>query len=105
MRGCMLHDQIAKWKNIISVCSFYRPPASSTTVMTDSSKTLETLYTDYLVIGGDFNILELLWNDPSSSVGAIYAAAWEMLDIFNSFSLTRMVKQSTRQNDILDFFF
>lgn len=43
----------------LSVCSFYRAPTNSTTVMSDFSKTTETVNTDYLALGGDFNIPEL----------------------------------------------
>lgn len=88
----------------LSVCSFYRPPTSSTAVMTDFSKTLETVNTDYLVIGGDFNIPELSWNNQFPNSRATSAVAKEMLNMLSNFSLTQMVTEGTRQNNILDLF-
>lgn len=86
----------------LSVCSFYRPPGSRLHVLSDLTDMIETVKTDCLVIGSDFNIPEINWGSECASSRATTALGKEMLTLCNSYSLSQLVLQPTRGNNVLD---
>lgn len=89
----------------LSVCSFYRPPGSKVNVLGELADAIDTVSTDYLFIGGDFNLPEINWTlaDPSSS--ACSQSSKEMFTICRLFELTQLVLEPTRATNVLDLLF
>lgn len=86
----------------VSLCSFYRPPSSTANVLYELIDAVETVKTDYVIIGGDFNLPEVNWahHGPTSSGQSELTRA--IIELCGTCDLTQMVLQPTRGNIILD---
>lgn len=59
------------------------------------------------MLGGDFNLPNVDWEDGSVKSNPQYTAAinWKTIDIANDLNLTQMLMESTQQGNILDLLF
>lgn len=86
----------------LTLCSFYRPPGSSANVIVELSEMVETIQTDCLIIGGDFNVPEVSWNRYMLQTGVVTGVGREMINMVRTFALTQIVEEPTRGNNIFD---
>lgn len=89
----------------LSVCSFYRPPTGSTKEFSEFTATATKIASDYVVVGGDFNLPDLDWNEQPIASGSSLSFKSEMADFMNLLSLKQTVLKPTRGGHILDLFF
>ena len=73
----------------------------------NNSKKLSGIDGKYVLLGGDFNLPDIDWEEGSVKSNPHYTAAinWKMIDIANDFNLTQIVSEPTRQGNILDLLF
>ncbi|CAN7981266.1 unnamed protein product [Ixodes pacificus] len=62
---------------------------------------VETIQTDCLIIGGDFNVPEVSWKRYMCQTGVVSGVGREMINMVRTFALTRILKEPTRGNNIL----
>ena len=107
------------WCNIshksgsVVVGSFYRPPSTSVDYLEqlelsmNNIKQLSGINGKYVLLGGDFNLPDIDWEEGSVKPNPRYTAAinWKMIDIANDFNLIQMVTEPTRQGNILHLLF
>ena len=96
------------------VCSFYRPPNNDIDPLTHLRESLESLHSQesgspVVLLGDDFNLPDISWNEGYGSVNANPAYGLEtnnsLLDIVNDYHLEQFVHECTRGNHILDLLF
>ncbi|CAN8012799.1 unnamed protein product [Ixodes pacificus] len=63
---------------------------------------VETIQTDCLIIGGDFNVPKVSWNRYMLQTGVVSGVGWEMMNMVRTFARTQIVEEPTRGNNILD---
>ena len=93
--------------------SFYRPPKSpidhleQLELLMNNLKQLNGLHGKHVILGGDFNLPDINWQDGSIRANQQYSAAIneKMVDIMDEFNLTQMVLEPTHQGNILDLVF
>ena len=101
--------EIAGWKNMLIGAFYQRPNEKSTqfleelaTSLTKASKRKKTT----VCLGGDFNEPDIDWDTLSLKPGCKNPnVARKLLEIVHDFSLEQVVKEPTRQKNILDLFF
>ena len=97
----------------VVVGSFYRPPSTSVNYLErlelsmNNIKQLSGIDAKYVLLGGDFNLPDIDWEEGSVKSNPQHTAAinWKMIDIANDFKLTQIVTEPTRQGNILDLLF
>ena len=90
--------------------SFYRPPKSpidqleQLELSMNNLKQLNGLHGKHVILGGDFNLPDINWQDGSLRANQQYSTAIneKMVDIMGEFNLTQMVLEPTHQGNILD---
>ena len=93
--------------------SFYRPPSTSVDYLEQLELSMNNMKKHsgidgkYVLLGGDFNLPDIDWEEGSVESNPQYTAAinWKMIDIANDFNLTQIVSEPTRQGNILDLLF
>lgn len=90
---------------VLAVCSFYRPPGSHVKVLSELGEQIIAINADYLVMGGDFNLPNIIWEQPEPTQTGYCASSKEMINISGMFTLSQLVRQSTRGHNVLDLFF
>ena len=93
----------------ITLGAFYRHPTSAKTEIDDLMRTLLSIQngnkaTEFIV-GGDFNLPGIIWDDnvtikETPSYGS--QVNERHIELCDTLGLTQVVKQSTRENNILD---
>lgn len=96
-------------RNIV-VGSFYRPPGCvSTAPLLSLSKSLSALSSDIVLLGGDFNMPDVTWNDTlpvENSRGAIHAAFFEIIRAYGLFQSVNFPTRITASgSSVLDLVF
>ena len=70
----------------IYICSFYRPPNTDTTPLTQLQTTLYGLQLTHLspniIIAGDFNLPSIMWSDTGASITPSPAYGRELNSLF-----------------------
>ena len=92
------------------VSSYYRPPNDTIESFQEFERSLQNLPPDYrknpLIIGGDFNLPEVNWENECVSKGAQKVTLCsELLRIMANESLTQLQEEATRGRNILDLCF
>ena len=59
----------------------------------------------YVLLGGDFNLPDIDWEEGSFKSNPLYTAAinWKMIDIANDFNLTQMVTELDKETFLTCF--
>lgn len=86
----------------LSVFSFYRPPTSGVEYLSQFFTAAKSVQSDYVVLGGDFNLPEIDWHRQPAFPGISGSLNTLMVNFVNLLSLTQMVLEPTRGNHILD---
>lgn len=92
-------------KNVITVCSCYRAPDFPIDVMSQLASAIDEVHSDFMIIGGDFNLPNIHWHEHSTTISPSGASAQKMINISSLHALHQMVLQPTRENTILDLIF
>lgn len=87
---------------ILTACSFYRPPDSPVDAMTQLIAMTEAVQTDCVVIGGDFNLPNIVWSKQGRAIATAGRLNQEMANLTDLFALRQMVMEPTRGSNILD---
>lgn len=93
--------------------SFYRPPSTSVDYLEqlessmNNVKQLNGLNGKHVILGGDFNLPDINWEDNSIKPNPQYTSAVseKMIDLADNFNLTQIIHEPTRQGNILDLVF
>ena len=99
------------WCNIshksgsVVVGSFYRPPSTSVDYLEQLELSMNNIKKHsgidgkYVLLGGDFNLPDIDWEEGSVESNPQYTAAinWKMIDIANDFNLTQMVTELDKE--------
>lgn len=91
--------------NVLAVCSFCRPPGSQVKVLSELCEQIIAINADNLVLGGHFNLPNINWEQPEPTQTGYCASSKEMINISGMFTLSQLVRQSTRGHNVLDLFF
>ena len=101
-------------RNSLHICSFYRPPDSSTDPILQLQTSLNSLIsrsTEFpnIILMGDFNFPNIAWSDGSGQLNLCPTYGTELnslfLDVINDVGLEQFVTSSTRNNHVLDLVF
>lgn len=86
-----------KLKNgkVLAVGSFYRPPGSQVKVLSELCEQLIAINADNLVLGGDFNLPNIDWEQPETTQTGYCVSGRKMINISSMFTLTQLVRQNT----------
>lgn len=87
---------------VLTACSLCRPPGSSVSALSQLTAVLETIQTDTLVIGGDFNLPSLDCCQQPNIVTTTDSCSQEMKNLLDYFALEQTVLEPTRGGNILD---
>ena len=85
--------------------SFYRPPSTSVDYLEQLELSMNNIKKHsgidgkYVLLGGDFNLPDIDWEEGSVESNPQYTAAinWKMIDIANDFNLTQMVTELDKE--------
>lgn len=83
------------------ICSCYRPPNTDHSWFGEFSRLLGNVSDSYdnMIISGDFNLPNILWETPENTTGSDEIA---FLELLNDYFLTQMNTAATRGNNTLD---
>ena len=95
-----------KGKKTLYVSSFYNPKTSDTNSLVGLEKSLKrasNIKNAAVIMGGDFNLPGFNWEDNSLKPGTNHTKQhYCLIDILNDTGLTQIVKEPTRNGNILD---
>lgn len=90
------------------VCSFYRPQWTDAEYMDSLNNIVSSICNQsnsILMLGGDFNLPNIVWTDYTVTPGASYnQLSRKMLDMVSDNGLSQLVDFPTRESNILDLF-
>ena len=96
----------------LHICSFYRPPNSSSSPIISLQNCLSQLYSEdsenspCLLVGGDFNFPNISWQDGYANIDPSPTYGTDINQIFvdtiNDHGLEQLISAPTRGNNILD---
>ena len=90
--------------------SFYRPPNSNIETLKELEKSIINLPKNsdnqHIVLGGDFNLPDINWNDACVTRGSKRAVIHQqLLDIASDHMLENIQKEPTREKNVVDLYF
>ena len=108
----VIWSKISLTKGDVLVGCFYRQPSSSIATLEQLHESLKKLLkkgsiAPTIILGGDFNLPDINWDTLSIKSNPQYGRDIneKMVEIVRDFNLTQIVKEPTRENNILDLIF
>ncbi|XP_021351587.1 uncharacterized protein LOC110449208 [Mizuhopecten yessoensis] len=92
----------------VRIGSYYRPPATGEDYIRGLESSINKITNSsykHLLLAGDFNLPHINWNSSSVTPGATQSAVHNIfLDTLDTFSLTNVQKQPSRNGNVLDLY-